>query len=138
MLSLKKCLKKLEEMRRSPRVGITEKMEKRGVVLLTFLTLSSLFWKSFPVTFGVLIGGALALGDFWLMRNLFPRLVKEGKGKGLLLVQIFKYLIMGLILGTGFFIGLVNPLAALIGLSLLVVMPLSGIWDLWREMKEVA
>jgi len=119
-------------------VGITEKMEKRGVVLLTFLTLSSLFWKSFPVTFGVLIGGVLALGDFWLMRNLFPRLVREGKGKGLLLVQIFKYLIMSLILGAGFFIGLVNPLAALAGLSLLVVMPLSGIRDLWREMKEVA
>ena len=86
---------------------------------------------------GVLVGGLLALGDFWLIRRASPWLVRSGGGGILFFLQILKYLVMSVILGAGFFVGLINPLAALVGLSLLIIMPISGIWDLKREMKEV-
>ncbi len=106
--------------------------------MLALLVLGSLFWKDWRLTLGVLVGGMVALGDVWLMRVLFSGFLREGRGKALFLVQVFKYLVLAVVLGLLFLLKLVNPLAVLAGLSLLVLMPLLGIHRLERELKEVA
>ncbi len=117
---------------------VIKKMERRGWLLLASMVLVSLFWRDARVTLGVLLGGGIALADVWLMRTLFSELVKGGRGKALFLVQIVKYLVIAIVLGTLFFFRLVSPLAVLAGLSLLVFMPLMGLPRLERELEEVA
>jgi len=117
---------------------VIKKMERRGWLLLASMVLVSLFWRDAKVTLGVLLGGGIALADIWLIRTLFSKLVKEGRGKALFVVQIVKYLVIAVVLGILFFFKLVSPLAVLAGLSLLVFMPLIGLPRLERELEEVA
>ncbi len=116
---------------------VVKKMEMRGWILLAFMLVVTFLWYSFPITLGVFVGGIIALGDIWLMRTLFPRLIRKAKGVVLFVVQLAKYLFMAMFLGLLFFFKVVNPLATLVGLSLLVVVPLTGLFHLGREMGEV-
>jgi len=135
---LKRFSKRSKGKRENPVMRVIKKMERRGWLLLASMVLVSLFWRDAKVTLGVLLGGGIALADIWLIRTLFSKLVKEGRGKALFVVQIVKYLIIAVVLGILFFFKLVSPLAVLAGLSLLVFMPLIGLPRLKRELEEVA
>ncbi len=117
---------------------VIKNMEKRGWVILAFLVLGSLLWKDWKLTLGVALGGGVALGDVVLMRTLFSRMVLHGRGKVLFVFQVFKYLALAVLFGTLFLLKLVNPLGVLVGLSLLVLMPVTGLPGIKRELEEVA
>jgi hypothetical protein len=118
---------------------VLARMESRGWALLGVMLLASLVWLDWKVTLGVAVGGVLALCDFGLMRRVLAPAVKSGGGKwALFAIQAVKYLVMGSVLGTLFWFKIVNPLASVVGVSIMFLIPLLHLFDLKRELEEVA
>ncbi len=118
---------------------VLAKMESRGWILLGVFLVLSVAWLDPKVTLGVAVGGVLALCDFGLMRRFLAPAVRNGAGKGALFVlQAIKYLVMGAVLGTLFWFKVINPIASVVGLSIMFLIPLLHLFDLKRELEEVA
>ncbi len=118
---------------------VLAKMEHRGWVLLAIMLAASLLWLNPKVTLGVAVGGVLALYDFRLMRKVLAPVVEKGGGKGVLFViQILKYLVMGVVLGTLFWFKVVNPIASVVGLSIMFLIPVLYLLDAKSDLEEVA
>ncbi len=118
---------------------VLARMERRGWALLGGMLVASLPWLDPKVTLGVAVGGVLALCDFGLMRRVLAPVVKNGGGKGaLFVIQALKYLVMGTVLGTLFWFKVVNPLASVVGLSIMFLIPFLYLFDTKRELEEVA
>jgi len=117
---------------------VLKKMERRGWIFLVGMLLVSVLWEDPRVTLGVAVGGVLSLFDFGLMRRVLAPVVANGGGKGALFVlQALKYVVMGTVLGTLFWFRLVDPLAAVAGLSIMFLIPILHIFDIKRELEEV-
>lgn len=111
--------------------------EMKGWLLFTLILLGSFYWRDLRVTAGVFTGGMIALLDFRFMRVLIVKIVLEGNGVILLLIQLLKYLMIASVLAFLYLFNFINPIASLVGLSLLVVMPLVQLPALGQGMKEV-
>jgi hypothetical protein len=119
-------------------MDVLKVMEKKGWWLLSAMVLVSFLWKDVRITLGVVVGGVIAMADLWFLRVFFSRLVLNRKGAFLLFVQIFKYLFIAVFLGGLLFYGVVDPIATLVGLSLLAISPILRLSGIERELKEVS
>ena len=99
-------------------------MARRNWIILIVLVVLSLFWKSLPVTMGVLAGGVLVIINYrWLGRSLFkvlsdPHLAAE---KGFKRNYLFRLVFIASSIYLLLVRGEVHPLALVVGLSVVVI-----------------
>lgn len=103
---------------------LLEEIARRNWIILAFLVLLSLPWRSLDVTLGVLSGGLLAIiGYLWLYRSLQRTLAESSRhsAKGFQ----FSYLVRLGALAAALFlliaIAKVHPVALAAGLSVVVI-----------------
>jgi len=105
--------------------ALLKKIELFNWVLLTLLTSGSFVFFSRKFGFGVLVGGILAIANFYLMkRSLFRALDPQRKGKTRFLYLLKYYLrfaALGLIIALLLIKGWVSPFGMLLGLSIIVL-----------------
>ena len=104
--------------------ALIKKIELFNWVLLALLTSSSFVFFSREFGFGVLVGGILAIANFYLMkRSLFRALDPQRKGKTRFFYLLKYYLrlaALGLIIAWLLIKGWVSPFGMLLGLSIIV------------------
>jgi ABC-type multidrug transport system fused ATPase/permease subunit len=94
-------------------------IEKRSAQVLAVLLLASLWFQSWAVSLGVILGGGIALLNFrWLWRILSQYLVAKKKFSLFQLIGKFFTLLLVLFLVIRFV--RVHPVALLVGISTLV------------------
>jgi hypothetical protein len=104
-------------------------IEKRSAQILALFLLASLWFQSWPISLGLVLGGGVALLNFrWLWRIMEKYLFENKKHYGLQILLKFLALLGGLFLIIRY--GKVNPAAFLVGLSTLV---LGIFWEAIRE-----
>jgi hypothetical protein len=105
--------------------ALIKKVELFNWVLLALLTSSSFVFFSRDFGFGVLVGGVLAIANFYLMkRSLFRALDPQRKGKTrffYLLKYFLRLAALGLIIAWLLIKGWVSPFGMLLGLSIIVI-----------------
>ena len=105
--------------------ALLKKIELFNWVLLALLTSSSFVFFSREFGFGVLVGGILAIANFYLMkRSLFRALDPQRKGKTrffYLLKYYLRFAALGLIIAFLLIKGWVSPFGMLLGLSIIVL-----------------
>ncbi len=105
--------------------ALIKKIELFNWVLLALLTSSSFVFFSREFGFGVLVGGILAIANFYLMkRSLFRALDPQRKGKTrffYLLKYYLRFAALGLIIALLLIKGWVSPFGMLLGLSIIVL-----------------
>ncbi|UCD85437.1 MAG: ATP synthase subunit I [Deltaproteobacteria bacterium] len=111
-------------------------IEKLSLILLLVFTLISLVFVSLPITLGVLLGGAIVIGNFyWLSRLLEKALNGEGVSKLSLAVNFFVK--SAFLLGSVILVILytkVDPIALLAGLTTIIIaILLAGGSEIWKK-----
>ena len=105
--------------------ALIKKIELFNWVLLVLLTSISFVFFSREFGFGVLVGGILAIANFYLMkRSLFRALDPQRKGKTrffYLLKYYLRFAALGLIIAMLLIKGWVSPFGMLLGLSIIVL-----------------
>jgi hypothetical protein len=105
--------------------ALIKKIELFNWVLLALLTSSSFVFSSREFAFGVLVGGILAIANFYLMkRSLFRALDPQRRGKTrffYLLKYYLRFAALGLIIALLLIKGWVSPFGMLLGLSIIVL-----------------
>jgi len=105
--------------------ALIKKLELFHWGLLVLLTSSSFVFFSREFGFGVLVGGILAIANFYLMkRSLFRALDPKRKGKTrffYLLKYYLRFAALGLIIALLLIKGWVSPFGMLLGLSIIVL-----------------
>ena len=105
--------------------ALLKKIELFNWVLLALLTSSSFVFFSREFGFGVLVGGILAIANFYLMkRSLFRALDSQRKGKTrffYLLKYYLRFAALGIIIALLLIKGWVSPFGMLLGLSIIVL-----------------
>jgi hypothetical protein len=95
-------------------------IEKRSAQILAFFLLASLWFQSWSISLGLVLGGGVALLNFhWLWRIMERFLFEKKRHYGLQVLLKFLALLVGLFLIIRY--GRVNPAAFLVGLSTLVM-----------------
>jgi len=104
--------------------ALIKKIELSNWVLLALLTSGSFVFFSREFGFGVLVGGILAIANFYLMkRSLFRALDPQRRGKTrffYLLKYYLRFAALGLIIALLLIKGWVSPFGMLLGLSIIV------------------
>ena len=114
--------------------ALIKKVELFNWILLALLTSSGFVFFSRDFGFGVLVGGVLAIANFYLMkRSLFRALDPQRKGKTrffYLLKYFLRLAALGLIIAWLLIKGWVSPFGMLLGLSIIVIgIALAGIHE---------
>jgi hypothetical protein len=114
--------------------ALIKKVELFNWILLALLTSSGFVFFSRDFGFGVLVGGVLAIANFYLMkRSLFRALDPQRKGKTrffYLLKYFLRLAALGLIIAWLLIKGWVSPFGMLLGLSIIVIgIGLAGIHE---------
>lgn len=97
---------------------------RRNWIILACLTLTSLFWRSAPVTLGVLSGGLVAIvGYHWLHRSLKRMLAEPttGAAKGFQVGYIIRLGALAAALFMLIALAKVHPIGLAAGLSVVVL-----------------
>jgi hypothetical protein len=92
--------------------------------VLAVMLVASLFWRSMPVSLGVLAGGLLVILNYgWMAHSLLKvmRAPHSGSARGFKRNYFFRLLVVGAALYLLLARGLVHPLALVVGLSVVVV-----------------
>ena len=114
----------------SREMEIIKGMQVKGAFLGFVMVSIGALSMRMDVFLGVLVGALIAYGDFVLLCFLAGELEDMGSRGVFWGVQIFKYLIISIILGLLFFSKLVNPIAMVCGLSLIVLIPFTEVFRL--------
>ena len=114
--------------------ALIKKVELFNWILLALLTSSGFVFLSRDFGFGVLVGGVLAIANFYLMkRSLFRALDPQRKGRTrffYLLKYFLRLAALGLIIAWLLIKGWVSPFGMLLGLSIIVIgIALAGIHE---------
>jgi hypothetical protein len=116
----------------SPRQRETQKLvaiEKRSAQFLILLLLASLWFQSWSISLGLILGGGVAILNFrWLWRIVEKVLFEQRKFYGI--QALMKFILLGIVV---FFILrylAVNPIAFIAGISTLVV---GILFEVFRE-----
>ena len=99
-------------------------MAMRNWLILLVLMLGSLFWRSLPVSLGVLAGGVLVIINYrWLGRSLLKLLSDPHRGaeKGFKRNYLFRLAFVASAIYLLLVRGGVHPLALAVGLSVVVI-----------------
>jgi hypothetical protein len=95
-------------------------IEKRTAQILALFLLASLWFQSWAISLGLLLGGGIALLNFrWLWRMMEKFLFEKKKYYGFQVLIRFLALLLGLFLIIRYV--RVNPIAFLLGISSLVI-----------------
>ncbi len=95
-------------------------IEKRSAKILVLFLLASLWFQSWPISLGVVLGGAVALLNFrWLWRIMERYLLQNKKHYAAQILVKFLALLGGLFLIIRY--AKIDPSAFLVGLSTLVL-----------------
>ena len=105
--------------------ALLKRIEQFNWVLLALLATGSFVFFSRKFALGVLVGGILAIANFYLMkRSLLKALDPQRKGKTRFLYVVKYYLrfaALGLIIALLLIKGWVSPFGMLLGLSIIVL-----------------
>ena len=105
--------------------ALLKKIEQFNWILLALLTGGSLALFSWKFAMGVLVGGMLAIANFYLMkRSLLRALDPERKGKTrffYLLKYYLRFAVLGIIIALLLIKGWLSPFGILLGLSIIVI-----------------
>ncbi len=102
---------------------IIRRMQVKGFWLAGLFILFSMLFGRWDVFLGVLVGSLLACGDFYILCTVCREVVEAGSSVLFWGVQVFKYLFMAVVLGVLFYSKAINPIATVVGLSLIVLIP---------------
>jgi len=95
-------------------------IEKRSAQILAVLLLASLWFQSWAVSLGLILGGGIALLNFSLALEHFEP-IRDGQEKYSLFQLIGKFFILLLVLFLVIRFARVNPVALVVGISTLVL-----------------
>jgi hypothetical protein len=105
--------------------ALLKRIEQFNWVLLALLATGSFVFFSREFALGVLVGGILAIANFYLMkRSLLRALDPQRKGKTrfvYLLKYYLRFAALGLMIALLLIKGWVNPFGMLLGLSIIVL-----------------
>ena len=105
--------------------ALLKKIEQFNWILLALLTGGSLALFSWKFAMGVLVGGMLAIANFYLMkRSLLRALDPERKGRTrfiYLLKYYLRFAVLGIIIALLLIKGWLSPFGILLGLSIIVI-----------------
>ena len=105
--------------------ALLKRIEQFNWVLLALLATGSFVFFSREFALGVLVGGILAIANFYLMkRSLLKALDPQRKGKTrfvYLLKYYLRFAALGLMIALLLIKGWVNPFGMLLGLSIIVL-----------------
>lgn len=105
--------------------ALLKRIEQFNWVLLALLVTGSFVFFSRKFALGVLVGGILAIANFYLMkRSLLRALDPQRKGKTrfvYLLKYYLRFAALGLLIALLLIKGWVNPFGMLLGLSIIVL-----------------
>jgi hypothetical protein len=95
-------------------------IERRSVLILSLFLLASLWFRSWPISFGLILGGAVAILNFcWLAMIMEKVFLERKRLHGL---QMFiKFFVLAAIIFLIFRYTRVHPIALTVGLSTLVL-----------------
>ncbi len=100
-------------------------IEWTNIGLLIVSTLGAWIFFSYRIAFGVFLGGAIATVSFqilkWQLRRAFQSAGKIPRKGGLFISYYLRFLITLFVVFTVIYYGWVNPIALLVGLSLVVL-----------------
>jgi len=107
----------------SPRQRETQKLvaiEKRSAQFLILLLLASLWFQSWSISLGLIMGGGVAILNFrWLWRIVEKVLFEQNKLYGI--QALVKFILLVFVVFLIFRYLAVNPIAFIVGVSTLVV-----------------
>jgi hypothetical protein len=107
----------------SPRQRETQKLvaiEKRSAQFLILLLLASLWFQSWSISLGLILGGGVAILNFrWLWRIVEKVLFEQKKFYGI--QALMKFILLGVVVLFILRYLAVNPIAFIAGISTLVV-----------------
>ena len=95
-------------------------IEKRSAQILAVLLLASLWFQSWAVSLGLMLGGGIALLNFHWLRRILSQCIMAKK-KYSLFQLIGKFFILLLVLFLVIRFARVNPVALIVGISTLVL-----------------
>jgi hypothetical protein len=105
--------------------ALLKRIEQINYVLLVLLTSGSFAFSSRKFAFGVLIGGALAIANFYLMKRSLQRALdpqRKGKTRFLYLLKYYlRFAVLGIVIALLLIRGWVSPFGILLGLSIIVI-----------------
>ncbi len=99
-------------------------LAQRNWIILIVLVLLSLFWQSLPITMGVLAGGVLVIINYrWLGRSLLKVMGNPipAAEKGFKRNYLFRLIFVACSIYLLLVRGEVNPIALVVGLSVVVI-----------------
>lgn len=101
------------------------RIEWTNAGLLVAATLGAWVLFSYKIAFGVLLGGIIATGSFqilkWQLRRAFQSAGKIPHKGGLFISYYLRFLVTLFVIFTIIYYGWANPIALLVGLSLVVL-----------------
>lgn len=109
---------------------IIKGMKIKGLILLLIFLVVSLCWGDIKVFLGVFVGSVVAYLDFILMTYVMEDLIKSNSRFIFFSFQAIKYLVIAVVFAVLFVKKLVNPVACVVGLSLLCLIPFTEISSL--------
>ena len=93
-------------------------IQRNNIIILLVLTLGSIVYKSYAVTLGVFLGGAIVILNFWFLRKIIEGGFKKGDNvAAFALSYFFKFAALVAIIFGVIYSGIVNTLGLIIGLS---------------------
>ncbi|MFH2012627.1 MAG: ATP synthase subunit I [Pseudomonadota bacterium] len=93
-------------------------IQRNNVIILLVLTLGSIFYRSFAVTMGVLLGGCIIILNFWFLRKIIEGGFKKRDNAAAFAVSyFFKFAALVAVIFFIIYSGIVNTLALVVGLS---------------------
>ena len=105
--------------------ALLKRIEQFNWVLLALLATGSFVFFSRKFALGVLVGGILAIANFYLMKRSLLRALdpqREGKTRFLYLLKYYlRFAALGLVIALLLIKGWVNPFGMLLGLSIIVL-----------------
>ena len=105
--------------------ALLKRIEQINYVLLVLLTSGSFAFSSRKFALGVLIGGALAIANFYLMKRSLQRALdpqRKGKTRFLYLLKYYlRFAVLGIVIALLLIRGWVSPFGILLGLSIIVI-----------------
>lgn len=115
--------------------SLLRRIERINVVLLVFATLAAWAGFSHQIAFGVFLGGVIATASFqllkWQLRRAFQSRGKIPHKGGLFASYYLRFLAIVFIIYTVIYYGWANPIALLVGLSLVVLsIVLAGVHEI--------
>lgn len=100
----------------------------KGLGLVLLFCAAALLWNDKRIFWGTLVGSLIAYANFVFLCMNSRSVLDSGSLMGFYLLQAGKYVVISIILMPLFIKSIINPIACVIGLSILWLIPFTEIW----------